>query len=212
MPATVLNFQSSNPPDIVGMFRFASNPVQTLVKEYLDTVTVESEQPVGWGECEVFFDDPNLPSTIIDDCEDEPEDVQWVEAEADGKIKVPASSLPASSLPASSISGWTFYREGSLLTGAENLVTIPFEEGFQFTVLIETLSNVVKCEMEYELETLPDLYLKHKIKHKYPGEDILSVEVILTLNKVNSVARMTVPPSKLDINPVLPVLYSLCQY
>lgn len=213
MPATVLNFQSSNPPDIVGMFRFASNPVQTLVKEYLDTVTAESEQPVGWGECEVFFDDPNLPSTIIDgDCEDEPEDVQWVEAEADGKIKVPASSLPASSLPASSISGWTFYREGSLLTGAENLVTIPFEEGFQFTVLIETLSNVVKCEMEYELETLPDLYLKHKIKHKYPGEDILSVEVILTLNKVNSVARLETPPSKLDINPVLPVLYSLCQY
>lgn len=219
MPATVLNFQSSNPPDIVGMFKFASNPVQTLVKEYLDTVTVESEQPVGWGECEVFFDDPNLPSTIIDeDCEDEPEDVQWVEAEADNKIKVPAS-VPAALVPASPVSGgvklwydWTFYRGGSLLTGAENLVTIPFEEGFQFTVLIEVPSNVVKCEMEYELETLPDLYLKHKIKHKYPGEDILSVEVVLTLNKVHSVARMTVPPSKLDINPVLPVLYSLCQY
>ena len=212
MPATVLNFQSSNPPDIVGMFQFASNPVQTLVKEYLDTVTVESEQPVGWGQCEVFFDDPNLPSTIIDgDCDDEPEDVQWVEAEADNKIKVPAS-VPAALVPASPVSGWTFYRGGSLLTGAENLVTIPFEEGFQFTVLIEALSNVVKCEMEYELETLPDLYLKHKIKHKYPGEDILSVEVILTLNKVHSVARMTVPPSKLDINPVLPVLYSLCQY
>lgn len=219
MPATVLNFQSSNPPDIVGMFQFASNPVQTLVKEYLDTVTVESEQPVGWGQCEVFFDDPNLPSTIIDgDCEDEPEDVQWVEAEADNKIKVPAS-VPAALVPASPVSGgvklwydWTFYRGGSLLTGAENLVTIPFEEGFQFTVLIEVPSNVVKCEMEYELETLPDLYLKHKIKHKYPGEDILSVEVILTLNKVHSVARMTVPPSKLDINPVLPVLYNLCQY
>lgn len=219
MPTTVLNFQSSNPPDIVGMFQFASNPVQTLVKEYLDTVTVESEQPVGWGQCEVFFDDPNLPSTIIDgDCEDEPEDVQWVEAEADNKIKVPAS-VPAALVPASPVSGgvklwydWTFYRGGSLLTGAENLVTIPFEEGFQFTVLIEVPSNVVKCEMEYELETLPDLYLKHKIKHKYPGEDILSVEVVLTLNKVHSVARLETPPSKLDINPVLPVLYSLCQY
>ena len=216
MPATVLNFQSSNPPDIVGMFGFASYPVQILVKEYLDTVTVESGLPVGWGECEVFVDDPNHPSTIIDDdCEDEPEDVQWVEDEGDGVIKMPAP-IPASSVssfPASvSPPGWLFFRESALFLGAENLVTIPFEEGFQFTVLIETLSNVVKCEMEYELETLPDLYLKHKIKHKYPGEDILSVEVILTLNKVNSVARLETPPSKLDINPVLPVLYSLCQY
>lgn len=37
MPSTVLRFQSSNPPDVAGLFRYASIPVQELVKEHLQT-------------------------------------------------------------------------------------------------------------------------------------------------------------------------------
>lgn len=207
MPSTILKYQSSNPPNILEMFNYASTPVQELVKLYLDTATAEFGLPSGWGKSTVFVDDPTKPSVGIDSCEDSNDDDVDVIWEKSLSLNV-GDKIPAPALPENG--GWTYRKDGveyapKIKVPPPKKVTLGMSIHCEYQGKDEVFDNIYTMDV---MSLLKPISLKHRIKHVYPGATIYSVSVWLvsTLTQGRE-AFLENPPAKVDLLTPLSYLY-----